>query len=345
MKKLKVLHILNSNSYSGAENVVITIINNMKDKVEGIYLSREGSIRKVLEENNIQFYGVEKLSVRELKRICVEVRPDIIHAHDFTAGIVSASSIFDIPIINHLHNNSPWIKKVSIKSIVYGLSCFRYQSILTVSKSVMDEFIFGKYFGRKSQVIGNPICVEKIVQMSSYAEIKDSSDIVFLGRLTSPKNPLFFLEIMYELRMVIPNVKVTVIGDGELRSQIETKIEELDLKENINLYGFQKNPYGLLRAGKILCMPSLWEGFGLAAVEAFALGKPVVAAPVGGLKDLVTEDAGKLCETKEMFVNELIRLLSDKDYYEKKSEAAQTRANELDNMETYISLIYKKYVC
>ena len=46
-----------------------------------------------------------------LKKAIEKIQPDIIHAHDFTAGILAASLINRIPIINHLHNNSPWLKK------------------------------------------------------------------------------------------------------------------------------------------------------------------------------------------------------------------------------------------
>lgn len=343
MRKIKVLHILNSNSYSGAENVVITIINTMKDKVEGIYLSREGSIRDILNENNIEFYGVNKLSVKELRMVIKEVKPDIIHAHDFTAGIISALSVVGIPIINHLHNNSPWIKTVSVKSMVYGLSCIRYKSILTVSESVMNEFIFGKYFKNKSRVIGNPVNVKKVCDMAENADIADVVDIVFLGRLTLQKNPVFFLEMLRELKNKLPNIRVAMVGDGELRGQVEEKIKELDLEENVILYGFQKNPFGILKAGKVLCIPSLWEGFGLVAVEALSLGKPVVAANVGGLKDIINESCGKLCVDAADYINELGLLLKDEKIYKEKSRQALIRAGELDNIFEYINEIYKVY--
>lgn len=343
MDKIKVLHILKSNIYSGAENVAITIINSMKDRVEGIYLSCDGSIRDIFKENDIEFYGVNKLSVKEVRKIIKEVKPDIIHAHDFTAGIISSISVVGIPIINHLHNNAPWIQKVSVKSIVYGVSCIRYKAILTVSESVMDEFVFGKYFKNKNSVIGNPINIEKISKMADCSEKKDSADIVFLGRMTEAKNPVFFLEIVKKLKSSIPDIRVAMVGDGELRNQVEEKIKEFDLVENVILYGFQKNPYGILKAGKVLCIPSLWEGFGLVAVEAFALGKPVVASNVGGLKNIVNETCGKLCVDADDYIKELELLLKDEKRYKEKSGKARIRAEELDNILEYINKLYNVY--
>lgn len=339
----RVLHILNSGSYSGAENVVISIISNTKDDVEGIYLSKDGSIRKILEEKNIRFYPVKKLSVLELRKAIKDIKPDIVHAHDFTAGIMSAISIGQIPIINHLHNNSPWLQKLGLKSILYAISTYRYKKILTVSDSVMNEFIFSDICKNKSEVIGNPIDVKKIVNSVEDKNICEPYEVAFLGRLSAPKNPFLFLEIMYELKKHLPSIHAKMIGDGELREQVEDKIKELGLEENIELLGFQNNPYEYLYQAKILCMPSAWEGFGLAAVEALALGKPVVATPVGGLVNIVDESCGKLCGTKEEFVEGIIRLLQKEIYYQDRVNKSIDKSRKLDNTTNYFNKIRKVY--
>ena len=92
-------------------------------------------------------------------------------------------------------------------------------------------------------------------------------------------------------------------------------------------------------------MPSEWEGFGLAAVEGLAFGKPVVAAPVGGLKMIIDNQCGRLCETKEEFVSEIERLLLDESYYNAKYENAKMKAGEYDNIKSYAQQIYKVYHC
>ena len=104
---MKVLHLLNSNKYSGAENVVCQIFGMMQDEpsVEMLYCSPDGPIREALEERRIPFSAVNCLSISEVKRIIRQFQPDIIHAHDFTAGIISSLAAGSIPVINHLHNN------------------------------------------------------------------------------------------------------------------------------------------------------------------------------------------------------------------------------------------------
>ena len=66
---MKVLHILNTNNFSGAENVVINIINNMKNNNELVYVSPEGPIRDYLEENDIMYEPIKKVSINEIKKV------------------------------------------------------------------------------------------------------------------------------------------------------------------------------------------------------------------------------------------------------------------------------------
>lgn len=75
--------------------------------------------------------------------------------------------------------------------------------------------------------------------------------------------------------------------------EVKQKIKELNLQERVFLMGYQKDIGRILKACDAMVVPSLWEGFGLVAVEAMASGCPVVASNVDGLKDVVS-DAGLL---------------------------------------------------
>lgn len=344
VKKIKVMHILNTASFSGAENVVINIIDNDRDNVEGVYVSRDGSIREVLEQKKIPFYAVEKLRPRQIKKIIYATKPDIIHAHDFRAGIVAACSTSEIPIINHLHNNTPWLKSVNCKSILFKLFSAKYEKVLTVSDSVMKEFVFGHSLERKTKVVGNPIELRKVREKAKEYQLKCSYDIAFLGRLSEQKNPFFFLEIVNQLKKTIPNLKVAIIGDGELRKDVEKQIVRLKLKNTIDLYGFLSNPYPVLEASKVLCMPSKWEGFGLAAVEALTLGKPVFASPVGGLVNIVNSKCGELCTSFTEYTVAVEKILTNEQSYAEKSQCALERANELENMNEYMDMLRNLYI-
>lgn len=341
---MKVMHLLNTSSFSGAENVVIAIINATKDTVDSSYVSFDGSIEAVLSKNTIRFVPVTKMSTAEIKRVVKLLRPDIIHAHDFTTSVVAAISFVKVPIISHLHNNSPWIKTICLNSLLFLLSSFRIKKIVGVSQSIFDEYIFGKLIRKKTKVISNPVDVRSIVQNSLTSAITATNyDIVFLGRLSTPKNPLRFIKL---IKLVQPDrigLKSAMIGSGEMESECISQISTDALTETIDMLGFVDNPYPILSRAKMMVMPSIWEGFGLAAVEALALGVPVIASPVGGLVDIVTEKCGKLCRDDEEFITEINRMLDDEEYRKTKSDNAFKRASEMDNIEKYVNDLLQLY--
>lgn len=341
-----ILHVLSMNWYSGAENVVITLIRGFHERnlpYRFIYASPDGPIREIVEENEIEFQPIESVSVGEVKRLIRTYHPDIIHAHDRTASIVCAIAAGRIPVISQLHNNSPLMKRISAKTAIYGISCLKYKEILGVSEAVFDEFVFGKVFRKKEHVVGNPIDLNRIREKSEEPIECKEYDVCYLGRLDPPKNPLLFLQSIRLLCDKQPEIKVAMIGDGEMAKDVKEAVVNQSLSKNISLLGFQKNPYPFLKKSKLFCITSTWEGFGLAAVEALALGKPVIATPVGGLKDIITEQCGMFCETAEEFSDAIEQLLDNKDLYRILSNGALKRAGELDNMESYISKIKELY--
>lgn len=334
---MKVLHLLQSPHFSGAENVVCQIIKIFKNDndIEMVYCSQDGPIRDELYKRQIRFCPIKKLCLSEVKRVLQQEKPDLIHAHDFSASVIAALFGKHIHVISHLHCNPPWLSKIGPRSVSYFLVQFGINRILTVSDSVMDEYIFGKSVKNKTIVIGNPVDTSYIRKKAQEASIIEGSDIMFLGRMSEPKNPFQFVEIVKKLKKQDPNIRAIMVGNGELFDQVNEMICHYDLVENIKMFGFQENPYGLLNNTKILCMPSNWEGFGLAAVEALTLGKPVVCSKVGGLPEIIDEDCGYLCKNTSDFVNAISALLSDSRQYCKKSENAESKAIELNNYKEY----------
>lgn len=317
-----ILHILNTSSYSGAENVVITIVESFRkfgyNDISFIYVSLDGSISDILKEKNIEFEPIKSMTVGEIKRVVKKHSPDIIHAHDFTASIICAIAAKRIPVISHIHNNSPWIKKYCLKSFIYGVSCFKYKAILGVSRSVFKEYVFGKYIRRKSKIVGNPVDVQAIREKAQCAEDQTSYDVVFLGRLAEPKNPIEFVDIIEKVAVLLPNVKTVMIGSGELEEKVLDRIHSKGLNKNITMKGFMNNPYGILKSSKILCVTSKWEGYGLAAVEAIVLNTYVIASNTGGLVDIVKYPNGEIYNNKNECIKKIIDVLFS--YNEKKQE-------------------------
>jgi glycosyltransferase involved in cell wall biosynthesis len=325
----KVLHLLSSNKYSGAENVAINIIKNLRHKYNFLYVSPDGPIKERLEFNNIEY--LEYNNLINFYLILNKWKPDIIHAHDFRASIKTAFLPINTFKISHLHQNPIWIKNININTFLFSLSISKLDKIITVSPEILDEAIFSKKMDKKTNILNNFVDSNNIIEKSSIGKECKKFDLGFMGRFTKAKNPLKFINIIKELVKYNKDLSAVMIGDGDLKEVCEQKIIDLNLSNNIKLTGFLNNPFPILNNVKIIIITSKWEGFGLAAVEAMILGKPVIATPVGGLKSIITEEAGRLCKKNDQFVKEIIKILNSRELYNKLSQGAKESSKRFTN--------------
>ena len=342
MKK-KVFFIMSTDDFSGAEAVNFSIIDNLSDKYDFYWVSRKGNINNFLAEKNIKWIEINKLSVKEIKRIVKKYEPDILHATDYKASVICSLAGVKIPLIEHLHNNSSWLKKISINSFAFLYAGLRANKILTVSESIENEYIFSKFIKNKIECIDNPISREKILSKVNQEDYKKSYDICCTARIVSQKNPFKFLDVLYNIKKDIPSVKAIWIGDGELKEKVIERVKKLGLENNIKFIGFQKNPYKDMAKAKVFMLTSDTEGYGLVAFEALTLGLPCVVSDVGGLPKIIDDRCGKLCKDKEQFSKEIINLLKDNEYYKLKSEEALKKAEKIENIDEYMKKIERIY--
>ncbi len=343
-----ILHVIKSNIYSGAENVVCQIIKGLSGREECIYMAPHGPIEDKLKSIGLidHYRGIESLTTSEIKKAVDELKPDVVHAHDFTASVLCSMALKNsVPIISHLHNNPPWIKKIGIKTISYLFACRHINHILMVSDAVKNEFVFTSKINCPITIIGNPFSVDGVrSQVDTANKSADlQSDILFVGRLVEQKDPLFVAQIAKAL--IDKNIisKARLVGDGELFDSIHSFVNSNNLDSQIILEGFKKNSYDFMANTKVQVMPSKWEGFGLVALEAMSLGIPVVGTDNGGLKDIIDDSCGKVCSSMDDYVSAITEIINNTDLYQQKSEGARNRAMKYNNIDAYCDKLYGIY--
>ena len=341
----KVVFLQKSNIYSGAENIVIKIMKLLSQKdYSCVYVSPDGEIREFVEEIGLTFYPIVDSSIVSVRKAICQIQPDIIHTTDYGMSTYASLLNLGIPIVAHLHNNAPWLKNpLYPKTILFAKALKNINQVISVSPSIEKEFVYRNLLKKKNHVIYNVVDIERVRKLATECKSNEKFDIAFLGRLTSPKNPLLFCKIVMKYKEINEHVKAVMIGEGELRNEVEQFINKNNLKDNILLMGFQKNPYKIINNSKILLMPSKYEGFGLVAVESLALGIPVVCSGVGGLKDIITEKCGAICSETFEYSKEIQKLLNDEQYYKKKSQNAKINAQRFGNLKLYIERILEVY--
>ena len=342
---MKVMHVLNSRIYSGAEKVVCQIIHAFQGEVEMVYCSPESDIvRKMVEAQGVTYLPMKTMSVSELSRVIREQKPDLIHAHDMRAGFFSALCCGNIPLVSHIHNNAYDARGLSPKTVGYLLAGFRAKHIFWVSQSSFDGYAFHKLFANKSSVLYNVIDTDEIYTKLSQDPNTYDYDLIYVGRLTYQKNPQRLLRLCARLKQDKPDLKVAIVGTGELEEELKALSQELNLEDTVHFLGFQPNPIKMVACSKAMILTSRWEGTPMCALEAMALGTPVVSTPSDGMKDLLTDGvSGYLTESDEQMAKDLLKIFAQPEHRQFLAENARKKFDSLNDGKAYKQAIWTAY--
>ena len=159
----------------------------------------------------------------------------------------------------------------------------RMKCLRITNSPASAAFMFGK--GSKAGIVYNAIDVDRFrfnpgIRKKVREEYGLGKKIVvgFSGRLSSPKNPLFLVEIFNEFHKLCGDSVLMIAGDGELSEAMKKKVGEYGLIKDVIFLGHVKDVEKYYQAFDLFIMPSHFEGFGIALVEAQSAGLPVVTS-------------------------------------------------------------------
>ena len=156
--------------------------------------------------------------------------------------------------------------------------------IITVSKYMGIDLI--KYYGikeNKIDTIYNGVDERKIEKLKmeplSDEEYKifENPVIINVGSTSRQKGQWHLIKIMPELKKVIPNIQLVILGQGDNYNKLYNLVQSLGLENNVHLMGVKSNPYKYMYNAKIFVLSSLYEGFPNVLVEAMTVGLPIIS--------------------------------------------------------------------
>lgn len=340
----KIVHILSDVFFSGAENMVCQIVDMFRGEYDMVYVSPEGPIRQALEERQVRYLPIQSVTPGEIRRVIKKEQPDIVHAHDMKATVAAAFGCGKTPLICHIHNNGFDSRKISPKTLAFLLASPKIRHIFWVSPSAMKSYRFYGTVKGKSSVLRNVIRADVLEEKAKNAQLQTHYDILFLGRMSEPKNPLRLIRVLNLVHDRYPSLQAAIVGKGDLEPQVRQAIRDSGAEGYIRLLGYQTNGYGLLQNAGLMIMTSLWEGTPMCALEAMALGTPIVSTPVDGLCDLVDPGrTGFLEDTDEGLADKCAAILKDKELRESLSRETRKKAKVLLDLESYRQELRKAY--
>lgn len=380
---IKVLHLITRLIVGGAqENTIYTVqlLDPRRFEVEVICGPQTGSEGSLIEEalqKGVRLSILPEL-VRELNplkdfiafiKLLVILRKKrfaIIHTHSSKAGILGrlAARFVGTPVILHtahgwsFHDYMPnWRKKLFIllerlsakftrrlivvtrtdiqKGLQNGIGTPE-QYLLIRSAIPLDEFLNPEIDPQKlRQELGIPV---------------NAPVIGTVGRLSPQKNPLEWLRIAAQIAAFKPDCYFLLIGDGPLRDEVESRIQELRLKNQFILTGLRRDVPHLLSVMDVFLLTSLWEGLPRVIPQAMCREVPIVAYASDGVAEVIEhEQTGFLCQPGEidLAAHYCLTLLQSPDLRAtivRKAKQVATEQFDLRIMIEQLESLYLSYV-
>ena len=345
--ELKVLYVIGK---IAPTSVALEVAHHMEDSRVQVHVVSYYQTKYQATELPIPLAKIESTGRFDLRGVwrlyrCIEEhQPDIIHIHHTVSAFWAAlfGKLLGAKIIRSEHNNSKFRTPVqratntasrTLSDVVLCNSKNTYRSIPNSRKHNLG----GRY-----KVVYNGVDAEQIEQAYSTSppfEIEDSVVTVgSVGRLIDQKNYEHFLQAFsHTISAFDGQLRLVLVGDGKNRSRLERQISRLGIREKVTLTGEVERGkvYAALHAFDIFVMPSLWEGFCNAAVEAMAAGLPLLCSNIPTLREVAGEVAVFADPVDPYDMSEsLLELLNEREeHWEERGRKARQLAVEKYSVE------------
>ena len=362
----------------GAQEIAIYTTENLnRDRYNSILISGCGGILDGEVKNNpkIKSFFIPQLirmlnpikdaiTLMKIWRLLKSEKVDLVHTHSSKAGILGrwAAHFAGVPQIFHTYHGFGfneyqkwWIRKAFIW--VERVTAWITDKLIVVSSENVKKGLANK-IGKKRQYE----VIHCATNIKVFSEIKVDFDqkkrefginsgspvVAMIACFKPQKAPQDFIFLAHRVSQVLPSTRFLLVGDGELRPELEELIRRFKLKEKVILTGWRHDVPEIMQIIDVLVLTSLWEGLPIVFPEAMASGKPIVATNVDGAKEAIIEGVnGFLVEPHniEKFAERVIKLIRDRNLAQRMGREGKKRVYptfDLTYMLNRIEALYEK---
>jgi len=305
MNRIRILHLITELEPAGAENLLLNMCRELdKEKFNIVvgYIFGPGTLANQIRRTGVKVVDlthrgkIDPLLLFKLFFLIRKERIQIVHTHLVHASIVGriaaklagVKSIVTTRHYGYYHKEKSLINWIERKTAVFN------SNFIAISKAV-KEYMNNreKYKPEKITVIYNAVDLSLFDSEAPVIISRNKDDFLIgsVGRLHPSKGYDTLLKSMPQVIKEFPSVKLIIIGDGIQKEYLERLCSDLGISQQVIFLG-RKTPAevsGFLKNIDLFVLASNWEGFGLALIEAMSAGKPVVAAKVGGIPEIVED--------------------------------------------------------
>ena len=297
---MKILHVITSLRTGGAEKLMVDLLPRLKARDLDVDLllfdGTDTPFRREIEAAGIKVFdlgiGGSVYSPLRLIRLLPFMRKyDVVHTHNTAPQMFAAlCSIFSkTTLVTTEHNTSnrrrTWKWYATIDRWMYG----RYRKVICISKKAEDNLrSFIQDQSTKILTINNGVDVDKYAGANPSPELEllapGSRKLIMVAGFRPQKDQ----DTLIRALCLLPDkFHLFLVGDGVRRPELEALTKELALDDRVHFLGLRTDVAELLHAADYVVMSSHFEGLSLSSVEGMAVGRPMLASDVDGLREVV----------------------------------------------------------
>jgi glycosyltransferase involved in cell wall biosynthesis len=274
-----------------------------------------------------------------LSRVLKQFRPEILHAHDPGAVAMAATALS----IASPRPRPPLVasRRIEFPIARNSFSTWKYSQVdcfLAISRAVRDRLIADRIPAAKVAIVHEGVDVERIVSLphgNLHAALflpTHAPIVATIGALVAQKDHHTLIEAAAIVVKQVSDVRFVILGEGDLRPNLEKQIRHLHLERHVFLAGFRADVLELLKDIDVFALSSTHEGMCTSLLDAMAAEKAAVATAVGGVPEVVDDlQTGFLVPPRdpEALASRLVQLLRDADLRSRMGRAGLERARRL----------------
>ncbi len=324
-RRLRILHVDPERHWGGGETQVLGLTRYLHraGHISHVATPLHGILAQHLQHENL---AVQPLSIRNhldglagwrLRRLVRRERYDLVHFHTARAHALSLW-LHTLPVRRLVTRRMDYPLKAGwLSRFLYGR---QVDMIIAISSGVATALETAHLPERAIHIIPSGIDTKRFLPTTSqrmairrqYRLGEDTTVILMAGALTKRKSPHTLIEAAAQLHShrqqgqhaeqtgQALSLRYLICGDGPLRQELEARVRALGLASVFQFAGFCRDVPAYLAAADIFVHTPVWEGLGVAVIEALAAGLPVVASRVGGIPELITDgETGLLIPTQD----------------------------------------------
>lgn len=317
------------------------------------------------------FYLFNFFAYFKIRKIIKNYNPDIVHLHIITRiSPLGLLALGKLPKVITVHDYSliyPRLKKYfpNLDVCMYskGACCVKHvglryyfekirTNILIKQVKSMNMLFTNSHFMatilRKCGVLPTASLEVIGIRLFKQRKLLKNNNLLYVGRIEVEKGVKYLLLSLKKIKEKIPDIKLNIVGSGNQQQEINKMIKKLGLEKNVKQIPNvnRKDLQVYYQNSSLVVVPSLWpEPFGLVGIEAFSVGRPVIASNVGGISEwLENRKMGFLVKPKDAdeISNAVIDFLTHIERYKFFEKNTVEKALRY-NIETHVKNLIKKY--